>query len=139
MTIHATLLGRLGRDSELRYTPEGTAVLGFAVATDSGFGDKKITHWIDCALWGKQAERLAPHLLKGANVMLIGELSTKEFQKRDGAQGFGLTLRVDKLEFAGAKKDSEGGQGTPQQTAQQPRHAPQQAPINDFDPDDIPF
>jgi len=139
MTIHATLLGRLGRDSDLRHLQDGTAVLGFTVATDSGFGDKKITHWIDCALWGKQADRLAPHLLKGANIMLIGELSTKEYKKRDGTQGFGLTLRVDKLEFAGSKKDSEGGQGTPQQTAQQPRNAPQQPPINDFEADDIPF
>lgn len=133
MTIHATLLGRLGRDSELRHLQDGTAVLGFAVASDSGFGDKKITHWIDCALWGRQAERLAPHLLKGANVMLIGELSTKEFQKRDGTQGFGLTLRVDKLEFAGSKKDSEGGQVAPQQPAQN------QPPISDWDDSSVPF
>ena len=57
--------GRLGRDAELRTTQSGEKVLGFAVANDVGFGERKQTLWADCSLWGRRAEALAQYLTKG--------------------------------------------------------------------------
>jgi len=68
--------GRLGKDAELRFTGAGDPVLGFSVAMDAGYGDKKQTIWLDCSQWGKRAESLEQHLKKGTQVAGHGELST---------------------------------------------------------------
>jgi|SRR5690554_893867 len=112
-------LGRIGRDAEQRQTQNGTAVAGWPLAVDVGFGDNKQTLWLDCSLWGKRAESgLVPLLTKGRQVWVCGELATREFQKRDGTPGFAVTLKVSEITLA-----SDGGQ---QQQRQQPQQAPQQ-------------
>lgn len=133
-----TFTGRLGRDAEVRHTPNGHAVCGFVVANDVGFGDRKTTNWIKCDLWGKRAEGGLPqYLTKGVRVAVSGELTLDEFQKRDGSQGAALKVRVIDVDLMDSKG---GGQHDGQQ---QPRQqAPQQPePANEgagFD-DSIPF
>lgn len=134
-----TFTGRLGRDAEVRHTPSGHAVCAFTVANDIGFGERKTTNWIKCDLWGKRAEGGLPqHLVKGAQVVVTGEVSLDEFQKRDGTQAAALKVRVMDVDLVGGKN------GAPQQDAHSEAkangYAPQQAaPIPaDFD-DDIPF
>lgn len=67
------LTGRLGKDAELRTTTGGTQVCSWSMAYDTGYGDNKKSHWVKCALFGKRAEKLQPHLLKGSLVEVVGE------------------------------------------------------------------
>lgn len=142
-----TAMGRLGRDSQTNQTSGGTAVCNFALAVDSGYGDNKQTVWLDCSLWGKRAEGGLPdYLVKGVQVVVSGELGTREYQDGNGQTRQAVTLRVNGLSLAGgvqgqqqAKPQSQQQQRTqapvPQQAAQQ---TTQSQAFDDFD-DDIPF
>ncbi|MGQ9370388.1 single-stranded DNA-binding protein [Azospirillum sp. ST 5-10] len=105
-----TFTGRLGADAELRTTQSGEKVLGFRVANDVGFGERRTTQWVDCSIWGRRAEALAQHLTKGKAVVVSGEVTLREFEKRDGTRGAGLSVRVAEIDFTGGGRD-EGGQG----------------------------
>jgi single-strand DNA-binding protein len=124
--IHASILGRLGKDPELKTLDNGTAVLNFNLATDHGYGQNKKALWIRCAVFGKRAETLSQHLAKGSQVLVQGELYTREWEKKDGTTATDLECRVAELEFAGSK--SEGQQAAPEPKAQ-----------NGFDDRDVPF
>lgn len=106
-----TFTGRLGADGELRSTQSGEKVLGFRVANDVGFGDRKTTQWVDCSIWGRRAEALAPHLTKGKAVVISGEVTLREFEKRDGTRGAGLSVRVNEIDFTGGREGEGGGGG----------------------------
>ena len=121
--------GNLGKDCRTGNV-SGSAVVNFAVAVKSGWGDKAQTLWIDCALWGKQAEsRLSEYLLKGQQVAVSGELGSRE---HDGKTY--LTCRVNSVDLVGGKSDTPA----PQQPAQATQAAPASSGTSDFD-DDIPF
>lgn len=121
--------GSLGKDCR-KGNAGNTAVLNFSVAVRSGFGEKEQTLWIDCALFGKQAEsKLSDYLLKGQQVAISGELGTREHDSK-----LYLTCRVNSIDLVGGKKD--GGSSAPQQ---QSRPAPQPAPDDCFDDSSIPF
>ena len=129
------LTGNLGRDAEVRQAGSST-VCGFSVAMTSGYGDKKQTVWIDCSIWGRQAEGALPgYLKKGQQVAVSGELSTREHEGKTYLQ-----LRVNSIDLIGKRDD--GGQAAPQrQAAPAQQQAPAQAPAPaaaDFD-SDIPF
>ncbi|AWU93590.1 single-stranded DNA-binding protein [Azospirillum ramasamyi] len=104
-----TFTGRLGADGELRTTQSGEKVLGFRVANDVGFGDRKTTQWVDCSIWGRRAESLAPHLTKGKSVVVSGEVTLREYEKRDGTRGAGLSVRVAEIDFTGGAREEGGG------------------------------
>ena len=131
--IHATILGRLGRDPELKETNDGTRILNLNLATDHGFGDKKETMWVRCAIFGKRADTLAKYLAKGSQVLVVGELYTREWEKNDGTIGYSLECRVSELEFAGSKSDGGQKHHAPQQSAPAPRAQ------GGFDDRDVPF
>lgn len=107
-----TFTGRLGADGELRTTQGGEKVLGFRVANDVGFGDRKTTQWVDCSIWGRRAEALAPHLTKGKQVVVSGEVTLREFEKRDGTRGAGLSVRVSEIELTGGPRDQGEDSGS---------------------------
>ena len=150
-----SLTGNLGKDCR-KGDVNGTPVLNFSVAMKSGFGDRAITIWVDCALWGKQAEsRLSEFLLKGQQVAVSGEMGTRE---HDGKTY--ITMRVNSIDLIGGKSDNQGQQqqqSAPKQQVPQPQsyggdgnggfakpaqNAAQnqgvQPSVNDFD-SDIPF
>lgn len=136
-----TVSGNIGRDAEVR-NAGGTAVAGFSLAMKSGYGDKAQTIWLDCSIWGKQAESgLVQYLKKGQFVVVSGEMGTRE---HDGKTY--ITLRVNNVTLGGKQ---DGTQQPTQQQRQQPapqQRQPQQnyqpqigkAPVVDFD-DDAPF
>jgi single-strand DNA-binding protein len=96
--------GNLGRDCRTNEV-NGTAVCNFPVAVKAGFGKHEQTLWLDCALWGKQAEsRLPEYLLKGQQVAVSGELSTQE---KDGKTY--LKLRCNSVDLVGGSGGSKGG------------------------------
>jgi single-strand DNA-binding protein len=107
-----TFSGRLGADGELRTTQSGEKVLGFRVANDVGFGERKTTQWVDCSIWGRRAEALANFMTKGKGVVVSGEVTLREYEKRDGTRGAGMAVRVNEVDFMGGGRDGEGGGGS---------------------------
>ena len=130
-------LCNLGRDADLRYTPDGTAVSNLALAYSVGYGDKKRTQWLDGSLWGKRAESLSPHLTKGTKVLIYADdVELEQYQKNDGASGTKIKCRIVDIKFAG----SNGGAAQPaaNKPQQQQQQQQQGEGYNDFD-DPIPF
>ena len=103
--------GGLGRDSELKTTPNGKMVLGFSLAVNTGWGDNKKTTWWNCQLWGDRAEKLQQYFLKGKQFLIEGEPSIRKYEKKDGSMGFSADLKVIDFEFMNGKSDNhEQGQ-----------------------------
>jgi len=75
------LIGRLGKDVETRQTQSGKAVANFTLATDSGFGDKKVTQWHRIVAWEKTAELAQKYLHKGSKIFLEGEVQYGSYEK----------------------------------------------------------
>ena len=97
-----TVAGRVTKDAEQRFTANEKAVLGFTVATDVGFGEKKHPLFIRCSLWGKRGEALAAYVLKGSPVTVSGELDLREWES-NGKSGTSLELNVTEIALQGGK------------------------------------
>lgn len=124
-----TFTGNIGKDAEVRHTPSGHAVCSFSVAVKAGFGDKATTSWIRCTLWGKRAEgKLAGYLVKGAQVAVSGEFSSREYEYQ-GSTRTSLEVNVNELDLIGGRSEA------PQQAD---RPASQPTPAGEF-ADEIPF
>lgn len=82
----ATIVGRLGRDPDTKFTGSGTAVANFSVATDYGFGDKKKTTWINIVAFGKTAEAVGKFLKKGSLVLVEGRIEIREYEPKGGGE-----------------------------------------------------
>jgi single-strand DNA-binding protein len=144
-----TDVGRIGRDAELRFTPSGDPVINLALACDygrKGQDGKRPTQWVDATLWGKQAEAMAPYLLKGQQLYFTMEDAHIEtYAKTGGGEGFKLTGKIILIKFVGSPPQAANQsqqQSRPQQPRQQaaarPAQNQQAAPPGSFD-DDIPF
>lgn len=132
-----TFVGNLGQDAETRVTPKGDSVVSFSVGVQSGFGDKATTTWARCSMFGKRGEAVSPYLLKGQQVAVSGELSTREWNDKNGQTRTSVEVRVSEIQLVG-KRDGQQ-QAAPRQQA--PRQAPQQdsgGGFADFS-DDVPF
>ena len=129
--------GNVGRDAETRFTPGGDAITSFSVALSSGYGDKKITTWLNCSMFGKRGEAVASYIKKGAQVGISGEFAARPYTTKDGVEKLSLDVRVNDLTLLGGKSDATA---SPQQN-----NAPKaQGSGNVGDPmagleDDIPF
>jgi len=98
-------IGYLGKDSEVRFTQQGTAICSFTLPVNYGFGDNKGTNWIHCSIFGKRAEgQLPQYLLKGTQIAVSGELRLREYDDKDGAKRLSVDLHVDKLKLLGSKE-----------------------------------
>lgn len=103
------LVGNLGKDAELRYTPNGAAVAKFSMATTETWNDKQgqrqeRTEWHYCDVWGKTAESLAEYLKKGKQVYVQGRLQTDEYTDRDGVKRKATKIRVDRITLLGGPR-----------------------------------
>jgi single-strand DNA-binding protein len=114
-----TIVGNLGRDPELRYTPQGNAVCNFTMATNEKRRDKSgesqdVTTWFRITLWGKQAENASKYLTKGSNVYIEGRLRVEEWSDRDGKSRYTLDVHATDMQFIGARGGDEmsGGAGS---------------------------
>ena len=117
--INVTVAGRLGKDAETRQAGN-SSVTGFSVAGDTGFGDRKQSHWFNCSLWGNQGAALQQYLLKGQQVSIVGEFSEREHNGKQYKE-----LRVNQIELQGGGQQQNQQQNNQQQNPQQ-RQAPQQ-------------
>lgn len=104
------IVGNLGRDPELRYTPQGTPVCNFSVATNERRRDRAgetqdITTWFRVTTWGRQAENASKYLSKGRPVYVEGRLRVEEWTDRDGRQRYTLEVHATDIQFLGARAD----------------------------------
>ena len=99
------LIGNVGRDPEMRYTPQGQAVTSFSVATSYGKGDGEVTEWFNCSAWGKQAELTDEYLRKGSQVYVEGRIRSREYEV-DGKTRFSLDVSVNQVQFLGTGKST---------------------------------
>jgi single-strand DNA-binding protein len=115
------LVGNLGRDAELRYTPGGAAVATLNMATTEVFKDregqkKEDTQWHRVILWGKTAETLQDYLTKGKQIYVEGKLQTRKWKDKDGNDKYTTEIRGDRVVLlgGGGRGDSGGGRGSSQ-------------------------
>ena len=109
----AILIGRLGRDPELRHTQSGKAVCNFSVATDSGYGDNKQTDWHRITVWDKQAESCAQYLEKGRQVAVEGRISYRTYKDSDGNERHATEIVAFRVHFLAGGSRGGGGNGQP--------------------------
>lgn len=100
------LVGNLGRDPELRYTPQGLAVADFSMATNERKKDKQgeyqdVPTWFRVTLWRNQAENASKYLKKGSPVYIEGKLTLDEWQDRDGNTKYTLSIAATEMHFLG--------------------------------------
>ena len=108
------LVGNLGRDAELRYTPGGAAVATINMATTEVWNDKtgqrqEKTEWHRVVLWGKPAESLTEYLTKGKQIYVEGKLQTRQWDDKDGNKRYTTEIRGDKIVLLGG--GGGGGRG----------------------------
>ena len=138
------LVGNLGRDAELRYTPGGAAVATLNLATTEVWNDKQNqrqekTEWHRVILWGKPAESLQEYLTKGKQIYVEGRLQTRQWDDKDGNKRYTTEIKADRITLLGGGGGRSGG-GMDRGGAQasgggMDDHAPME-PMTD---DDIPF
>lgn len=129
--------GNIGRDAEQKFLTDGTSIVSFSVAVKSGYGDKEATTWPKCTMFGKRGEGVFPYLKKGQLVGVSGELTLREYDKKDGSgKGASLEVRVNDLTLLGKKGDAPVQEQS--EHSEQKSNAYQKQPANTFD-DDIGF
>lgn len=109
-----SLVGRLGTDPEMRYTPTGTPVTNFSVATDVGYGENKKTVWFKATAWRKTAEIANQYLAKGDTVAIQGEVGLETYTTNSGESRANLTVTINHLSFVntqGKGQQSSSGSG----------------------------
>lgn len=143
------LIGRLGRDPEMRYLPNGDAVCNMAMATsetwkDKATGEKKeATEWHRVVLFGKTAEIAGEYLQKGSEAYIEGKLQTRKWTDQGGVERYTTEIRAERLQLLGGRSGGDSGGGRSEQPARQAPRQPQaqSQPAPDYDSfdDDIPF
>lgn len=113
----AIILGRLGKDPELRFTQSGAAVATFTVATsrfgkDQDGNKKEYTEWHNIVVWGQQGENCNKYLKKGREVFVEGEIRTRKYEK-DGATRYFTEIVARDVRFIGGRGSASDDFGAP--------------------------
>ena len=138
------LVGNLGRDPELRYTPQGTPVCSFSLATNERRKDRTtgenndITTWFRVTLWGRQAETASQYLTRGRPVYIEGRLRVEEWTDRDGKPRHTLEVHATDMQFigGGGSRGEDAGAPPAKAAAAATDSTPEPTDLSD---DDIPF
>lgn len=148
------IVGNLGRDPEVRYTPNGDSIANVTIATtdtwkDKATGEKKeATEWHRVVFFGKLAEIAGQYLKKGRQVYVEGALRTRKWQDKEGQERYTTEIVANEMKMLGSRegmsdappRDNAGGAAAGSGGGNRPAAAPQPAggSFNDFE-DDIPF
>lgn len=107
------LIGRLGQNPELRFTPSGAAVANFTLATNESWNDKagqkqERTEWHRIVVWGKLAELCNQYLAKGRQAYIEGRLQTRQWQDKDNQTRYTTEVHANTVQFLGGQSASAG-------------------------------
>ena len=140
------LVGNLGRDAELRYTPGGAPVATLNMATTEVWNDKggqrqEKTEWHRVVLWGKTAESLNEYLTKGKQIYVEGRLQTRQWDDKDGNKRYTTEIRGDRvvLLVAAAEAEPASQSRAPVAAGAAGMDDPMGEPVTELTDDDIPF
>ena len=152
MLNHITIMGRLTRDPELRYTQSQTPVASFTLAVDRDFGSRdggeKQTDFIDCVAWRSTAEFVSKYFQKGSMAVVSGRLQIRDWTDRDGGKRRSAEVVVDNIYFGESRRrDSSEGSSYDSRSSYSSYEAPRSAspapssPFSDLDDGDgeLPF
>ncbi|WP_066195402.1 MULTISPECIES: single-stranded DNA-binding protein [Gracilibacillus] len=131
MLNRVVLVGRLTRDPDLRYTPNGVAVANFTVACNRPFSNQqgeREADFVNCVVWRKQAESFANYMSKGSLIGVDGRIQTRSFDDQEGKRVFITEVMAESIQFLEPKNNAGGGQ--PSQRSQGYNQNQQQAPFN---------
>jgi single-strand DNA-binding protein len=135
MSYHRTvIMGFVGRDPEVRYTPGGEAICNFSVAVTERYKDQDMTTWYRVVSFGKKAEAAGQHIKKGSAVLVEGRMSSRKWKDNSQQEQTTWELRCDEWRFAGGKNAQASEPSSP-------AHSAPGATGNGFDDfdDNIPF
>lgn len=130
------LIGRLTRDPELRYTPQGVPVASFSLAVDRSFTNQageRETDFVNCVAWRKLGEVVGNHLTKGRLVAVDGRLQIRGYEAQDGSKRQVAEVVCDSVQFLDRPKDGKDGQGSP--ASSETGYGDEEVAL----PDDLPF
>jgi len=146
------LIGRLGKDPEVKYTPSGAAVAKFTLATDEVFKDRsgeqqKHTEWHNIVAWNKLAEICRQYLTKGKQVYIEGSIRSRQWEDQAGNKRTSYEITARTMQMLGSRADSEraaaataaaAAPAAERQPVEKPPavEAPEEPPITD---EDVPF
>ena len=140
------LIGNLGKDPEMKYTPSGHAVVTFSLATSRRWRDKdgnnqEDTQWHNIKVWGRQAEIAQQYLKKGRQIYVEGRLETRTYDDKDGNRKWFTEVVAQNFLMMGNRGDSGGGGGDYSGGQPQPDYNNQPQPSTQMggDDDDLPF
>jgi single-strand DNA-binding protein len=128
------VLGNLGRDPEVRYTPSGAAVCNLRIATTRNWKNKdsgekmEETEWHSVVLYDRQAEIAGEYLKKGRPVYIEGRLKTRKWQDKEGVDRYTTEIVADSMQLLGGREGMGGGAGGEDESGQGERSAPPQRP-----------
>lgn len=109
------LVGNVGRDAELKYTPQGIAVADFSIAvskrTGKGEQRQEETTWFKVTLWRERAENLSQYIKKGKRVMVVGEVKARAYTNNQGQAAASLEVTANEVRLLDSRSDEEGGGG----------------------------
>lgn len=134
----AIILGRLGKDPEVRFMADGKAVANFTMATSESWKDKsgakqEKTEWHNCVVYGKLAEVVGEYMRKGSQAYVEGKIQTRKWQTKEGQDRYTTEIIVSELTMLGGK--SEAKESQPAIETSKPA---KQSASDPFD-DDLPF
>lgn len=137
------LIGRLGRDPETRYMPNGDAVCNFSIATDESWKDKNgqrqtRTEWHAITMYRKLAEIAAQYLKKGSQVYIEGRIQSRKYTGKDGIERTAYEIVCNEMKMLGGKAEGGEGQHNPPPPPQARQQAAAPVPQDEID-DSIPF
>ena len=101
-------IGNISADADVRFLANGDPLLSFNFALNSGFGEKQVTTWLRCTLFGKRAETLAPMLLKGTKIGITGEITNRKWVDKEGVERYSLECNVRDITLLGKPTGNEG-------------------------------
>jgi len=136
------LVGNLGRDSELRYTPGGAAVATLNLATTEVWNDRnnqrqEKTEWHRVIVWGKQAESLQEYLTKGKQIYVEGRLQTRQWDDKDGNKRYTTEIKTNRVTLLGGAGRGSGAEAMERSIP--PIGVAGETPMDPITEDDIPF
>ncbi|MDX8045430.1 single-stranded DNA-binding protein [Gracilibacillus sp. S3-1-1] len=138
MLNRVVLVGRLTRDPDLRYTPNGVAVANFTIASNRPFTNQqgqREADFINCVVWRRQAENLANYMNKGSLIGVDGRIQTRSFDDQEGKRVFITEVLAESIQFLESKGGAPGGQPNNMQGPSgynQNQNQPSQANQNQF-------